>query len=137
MGNDQSQERQKESFKFFWRSDPNPFSSPANATWSPYDEGDNHFLEQQYQMYLKDPKTETILGNPPRYQINFKNWIQINVANRYLQRPIKRELPGNIVNILRFHRFDSNISLSDQPKINCVEEKTIVEKKGMVKIDSQ
>ena len=137
MGNDQSQESQKESFKFFWRSDPNPFSSPANATWSPYDEGDNHFLEQQYQMYLKDPKTETILGNPPRYQINFKNWIQINVANRYLQRPIKRELPGNIVNILRFHRFDSNISLSDQPKINCVEEKTIVEKKGMVKIDSQ
>ena len=44
MGINQSQESQKESFKFFWRSDPNPWSSPANGTWSPYDEGDNQFL---------------------------------------------------------------------------------------------
>ena len=44
MGNYQSQESQKESFKFFWRSDPNPWSSPTKETWSPYDEGDNQFL---------------------------------------------------------------------------------------------
>ena len=129
MINNKSQESQKEYFKFFWRSDPNPWSSPANGTWSPYDEGDNQFLEQQYQMYLKDPKTETILGIPPRYQINFKNWIQINVAKKDLQRPIKRELPSNIVNILRFNRFDSNIPLADQLKINCMEEKTIEKKR--------
>jgi len=84
-------------------------------------------------MYLKDPKTETILGNPPRYQINFKNWIQINLANKYLQRPIKRELPENIVNILRFNRVDINDPFADQPKINCIEK--IEEKKGMIKIE--
>jgi len=26
-----------------------------------------------------------IFGNPPNYQINFKNWVQINLTDKYLE----------------------------------------------------
>ena len=138
MGNDQSQKSQNESFKFFWRSDQYfwSFYYKYKPTWTPYDEGDNQFLEQQYQLYLKDPKTKTILGNPPRYRITFQDWNQAKVNDTQLNRlrPIIRELPGKIINIMRFNRFETNIRITNQQKINFMEEEKIEEKDGMVKI---
>jgi len=129
-----TEENSIESYKFLWRSDPNPWSDNDNATWSPYYEGDNAFLNVQYQLFLKNPKTETTLGNPPRYQIDFYNWVQININDKFRQRPIKRR--NSLFNIIipRFNRVDSNALLNNVPKVNLMEEKELAQKKGMMKI---
>ena len=45
MEKSESEEKQSIKYMFFWRSDPDPFSPCENSTWTPYDEGDNKFLE--------------------------------------------------------------------------------------------
>ena len=120
-----------EEFKFFWRSDPDPWSEKYNATWSPYVEGDNIFLEEQYQIYLekvkngKEPQMTT-LGNPPQYRIDFKNWVQININESSKQRAIIRSLPSNVYHFfLRVHRFDSEIMPSKEQAIDILKNNEI------------
>ena len=120
MGNSESSEVSQ--FKFFWRSDPDPFSPQKNSTWTPYDEGDSQFLEEQFQLYLQNKNPEVLLGTPPKYKIDFKKWLQINLNETWRQRPIKRDLPSNMINIVRFNRFDADVFHKDQPKIQMINE---------------
>jgi len=106
-------------YKIFWRSDYNPFGSNIYESWTPYDEGDCQFLEKCYQIFLKDKsKEEVTLGQPPEYKINFKHWMQINIQDRFRQRPIKRDLPSNMQNIVRFNRFNVDVIHENQPNMN-------------------
>ena len=64
-----------ETNKFFWRSDASPWSPPIDAMWTPYEEGDNQFLEKHFQQYLNGKSDTVTLGNPPEYiilKIGFK-----------------------------------------------------------------
>ena len=104
-------------YKFFWRSDPDPFSDLQNAMWTPYDEGDCQFLENHYQ--IQSP--EVFLGEPPKYKVIFKKMMQINLKETWRQRPIRREIPSNVQNIIRFNRFDADGLNKIQPEIDFFE----------------
>ena len=104
-------------YRYFWRSDPDPFSPPSKSTWTPYDEGDCEFLEKKFQRHLQNKNPDVVLGNPPKYKIDFKNWLQINLDETWRQRPIKRDLPSNMINIVRFNRFDADVLHDKQPNI--------------------
>ena len=96
--------REEIGHQFFWRSDPNPFSSPSNAQWTPYDMGDTLFLEDSYQNFLNKGVAEVVLGE--QYKVNFPKMMQISQMNQNNQRPIRRDLPKNVLNIVRRDRFD-------------------------------
>ena len=137
MGNSESEEKLSLDIKymFFWRSDPDPFSPFQNSTWTPYDEGDNKFLEKHFQLYLLNKNPEVSLGDPPKYKIDFKNWLQINVNETWRQRPIKRDIPSNVKNIIRFNRFDAETLHENQPKIKMIEnnvQKLLTKKEGYI-----
>ena len=108
-------------YKFFWRSDPNPFSPISNVIWTPYDEGDCIYLERQYHHFLQNYDIEVFLGRPHKYQICFDNWLQINLEETWRQRPFRRELPSKIFNIARVDRFDADLLHSNMPKIEMID----------------
>ena len=76
--------------QFFWRSDPNPFSSKEKALWSPYNDEDSKFLEASFQKYSAGNGLVLVkLGD--KYNIDFKNMIQVSISDPEKKRPIKRE----------------------------------------------
>src|SRR5689334_11331585 len=88
-------------YMFFWKSNKNPFDEKGVPIWTPYDEQDSKYLEKCYQKYINNEKIEVEIGE---YKIYFKYWIQIHKTDTNKQRPIKRDLPDNITNIMRKNR---------------------------------
>jgi len=126
-------QKEPESIRFFWRSDPNSWSSTLDATWSPYDEGDGNFLEEEYQKYQRNTQIITTLR---KHKIDFKNWLQININDTTKQRPIKRAFPSDVFDIIRVHRFEQDfLSTAMQPKIEKMEKVKVLFKSGIDKID--
>ena len=66
--------------------------------------GDTLFLEKNYQAFLNFGPPEVKLGE--EYMINFAKMIQFSIKNEKRQRPIKRDLPKNVINIVRKNRLD-------------------------------
>jgi len=86
----------EEPFKFFWRSDTNPFSPAMNATWSPYVEGDNQYLETQYQLFLKDPKIKRG-GLKNERQNMHAYYISLMAALKYFSQETLKNLEKAII----------------------------------------
>ena len=111
-----------ENFRFFWKGNDNPYDK-STPIWVPYDLSDNQLLETSYQNFIKGIKDELIIGD---YSYDFKKWMQTNIHDNYKQRPIKRDLPSNITNIMRKNRFqESLISSENKNKINQIDEYNI------------
>ena len=48
------------------------------------------------------------------------------MKDNYKQRPIKRDFPSNLTNIIRFNRFDSTLIQENYPKINIIDNEEII-----------
>jgi len=94
---------------FFWLVNDNPdkmAESKENPKWSPYESSDAILIEHFYQKFLKGEHVEPILGE---YKINFEKMFQYHYKETWKQRPIIREIPSKVKNIIRKSRFDSSI----------------------------
>ena len=77
--------------KYFWWSDPDPFSSEKNATWQAYAAEDNILLEEAYQNFLLLNKAfHTIAKKANNYIADFSTWCQYSIKESNNQRPFKR-----------------------------------------------
>ena len=99
--------------RFFWKGNDNPFDE-STPIWVPYDLSDNQSLETSYQNFIKGIKDKLIIGD---YSYDFKKWMQINIHDICKQRPIKRDLPSNITNIMRKNKFQELLSGNNIDKI--------------------
>ena len=99
--------------RFFWKGNDNPCNE-STPIWVPYDLSDNQSLETSYQNFIKGIKDKLILGD---YSYDFKKWMQINIHDICKQRPIKRDLPSNITNIMRKNKFQELLSGNNIDKI--------------------
>lgn len=98
--------------EYFWRSDPNPFSSEENAIWSPYDYGDSIYIEKSYKKYLYSKGPEEV-DLSDKYKINFLHWRQISKFNQTKQRTIVRGPSNKIKLVFRKDRWGSDFNIKD------------------------
>ena len=116
MGNNTpSVEKLSLDFRFFWKKNKDPWNE-SSASWVPYDLQDNIEIEKNFQNFLKNKNDNfPIIGD---YIIDFENFLQINKKDQNKQRPIKRDLPLNITNIIRKNRnYISYISSNNRLNI--------------------
>ena len=116
MGNNTpSVEKLSLDFRFFWKKNKDPWNE-SSASWVPYDLQDNIEIEKNFQNFLKNKNYNfSIIGD---YIIDFENFLQINKKDQNKQRPIKRDLPLNITNIIRKNRnYISYISSNNRLNI--------------------
>ena len=99
---------------FFWKANANPFDLKEQAIWAPFERGEQIFLEQEYQKFLKGSKSSTNLND---YRYDFKNWLQISTKDPSKQRPIRRDFSKNVANVIRKNRIDMNLELDTQAKV--------------------
>jgi len=79
--------------KFFWKSNLNPFNSNEQEEWEAYDQNNQDYLNQKYQVYCQFENENIVFLLPPldNYYIDFKEKSQIHRYDNYKCRPIKCE----------------------------------------------
>jgi len=109
---------------FFWKSNEDPWDINQDSIWSPYDMEDELLLRIAYKEYLKDlSKKKCELKNPTDHYIDFSKMLQINKNNYKRQRPVRRDHPINLENIIRKNRFlvvQQAEKLNNQIKVNLI-----------------
>lgn len=117
MGNSESESK----YTFFWEFTPNLISPENTHFWIPYDQGDCYFLEKKFQLFLQNKKSEVcFLETPSKSKIDFKHWVKFDADE--IERPITREVPSNITNIVRFDRFAADLLHQGQPIIKMIDQ---------------
>ena len=110
MGNSQpknlsfvKEETFKEPFKFFFKCDnTNPLTK--SSFWTPYNEGDILYLEYKFQEYQNGEKAASN-DDDQQYQIDFKQWLEIDKWDPINKRTIQRAIPSQVEHIFRRNRF--------------------------------
>lgn len=107
-------------YEFFWQSNEDPFKEGITQIWTPYEKSASLEIEDAYQIFLRD-QTQNVFILNDQFKLDFKNWLQFNLKNpKEIQRPFKRDIPNDVLNIVRRNRFNEALVLKNQPKINLI-----------------
>ena len=93
-------------YRFFWKSNDDAFTKDK-AMWTPYSQPDSNYLEECYQGFVKGEGVKPKIGD---YEFDFNFWMQIHSIDRFRQRPILREKPAEVQNMILKNRFSNMIS---------------------------
>jgi len=119
-------------FKFFWKSNQDPWDINKEQKWSPYDLEDQYNLNKFYKIYLADKTKKTVdLKCCRNKYIDFSLMLQVNNLNPDKIRPIQRCHPKLISN--KFLDRPSplntlnleNINSTKKNYINIINQKTL------------
>ena len=107
-------------YEYFWQSNEDPFKEGITPIWTPYEKSASSEIEKAYQIFLQNSNQNVFLLNN-QFKLDFKNWLQLNLKNpKEIQRPFKRDIPDNVLNIVRRNRFNEALVFKNQPKINLI-----------------
>jgi len=99
---------EKIKFRFFWKSNIDPWDLNQEALWSPYDLKDEFIIRKAYHDFLNDKSKKYVyLKSPVDHFIDFSKMLQINKHDENKQRVVQRCNPKLVTNIVRINRFET------------------------------
>jgi len=117
----------EEEFIFFWQSNKNPWDVNEKKTWTPYDIEDDSKIRVAFQQYINDNSKNIIhLKQPADHYIDFSKMLEINKHDFFKSKPIQRNNPKTMADIVRINRFD-NSKISDV-QVDLIQQQTLNQK---------